>query len=45
MSHAAAPPELHLPDLPEVEVSLGAPPPARPHTRGLLRRPRDLMGA
>src|SRR5262245_6703513 len=44
MSHAAAPPELHLPDLPEVEVSLGAPPPPRARI-GLRRRARDLLGA
>jgi lipopolysaccharide export system protein LptC len=30
MSTAAAPPELHLPDLPEVSVTLGAVPPAGP---------------
>lgn len=45
MSAAAAPPELHLPDLPEVEVAL------RPHTSGqrqrrrLGRRLRDLVSA
>jgi lipopolysaccharide export system protein LptC len=44
MSHAAAPPELHLPDLPEVEVSLGAVPSVR--LRGGLRvRTRELLGA
>ena len=42
VSHAAAPPELHLPDLPEVEVSLGAPPP-RPRA-GLRVRARELLG-
>jgi len=45
VSHAAAPPELHLPDLPEVAVSLGAPPPAAPRARGLRMRVRELMGA
>jgi lipopolysaccharide export system protein LptC len=44
MSHAAAPPELHLPDLPEVAVSLGAPP-ARPRGGGLRMRMRELLGA
>jgi lipopolysaccharide export system protein LptC len=46
MNTAAAPPELHLPDLPEVEVSLGAPapPPAAPRA-GPRLRPRELMGA
>jgi len=44
MSHAAAPPELHLPDLPEVEVSLGAAPAARPRG-GLRARTRELLGA
>ncbi len=36
-------PELHLPDLPEVEVSLGAPAPALPR-RGLRLRARELFG-
>lgn len=45
MSHAAAPPELHLPDLPEVEVSLGAPLPAPLRRGGLRVRLRELMGA
>lgn len=44
MSHAAAPPELHLPDLPEVEVSLRAPPRAQPRARGLRVRARELLG-
>src|SRR5262245_34750675 len=42
--HAAAPPELHLPDLPEVEVSLGAAPPVKPRA-GLRMRLRELLGA
>src|SRR5262245_39259646 len=42
--HAAAPPELHLPDLPEVEVSLGATPPVKPRA-GLRMRLRELLGA
>jgi len=44
MTHAAAPPELHLPDLPEVEVSLGAPLPQAPVARGPRMRPRELVG-
>jgi lipopolysaccharide export system protein LptC len=45
MSSALAPPELHLPDLPEVEVSLGAPAaPAQPR-RGVRPRLRELLGA
>src|SRR5512139_835434 len=44
MSHDAAPPELHLPDLPEVEVSLRAPPRAQPRARGLRVRTRELIG-
>jgi lipopolysaccharide export system protein LptC len=44
MSHAAAPPELHLPDLPEVEVSLGAPSSAAPRGGGLRMRTRELLG-
>lgn len=43
MSVVAAPPELHLPDLPEVEVSLGVPQPASPR-RGLRLRARELLG-
>jgi len=44
MNSAAAPPELHLPDLPEVEVSLGAVPLRRPR-RGMRVRSRELLGA
>lgn len=41
-----SPPELHLPDLPEVEVSLGAPGPAPVQLRrGLRLRWRELLGA
>jgi lipopolysaccharide export system protein LptC len=39
-----APPELHLPDLPEVEVSLGSAPAPRAR-RGLRMRLRELLGA
>lgn len=42
MNSPAAPPELHLPDLPEVEVSLGAAPRV-PQRRSLRRRVRDLV--
>jgi lipopolysaccharide export system protein LptC len=43
LNTAASPPELHLPDLPEVAVSLGAP--ARPRLHlGLRYRLRELMG-
>jgi len=45
MSHAAAPPELHLPDLPEVEVSLGAAPQRPLRARGVGPRLRELVGA
>ncbi|KAB2876002.1 MAG: LPS export ABC transporter periplasmic protein LptC [Ideonella sp.] len=45
MSHAAAPPELHLPDLPEVEVSLGAAPPRTHRALGAGARLRELVGA
>src|SRR3954453_14721651 len=44
MNTAAAPPELHLPDLPEVAVSLGAAPLRQPR-RGLQVRSRELLGA
>lgn len=44
MSTGIAPPELHLPDLPEVEVSLGAAAPPRVR-RGLRLRVRELLGA
>jgi lipopolysaccharide export system protein LptC len=40
-----APPELHLPDLPEVEVSLGAPRKPPPSRRGMRLRLRELLGA
>jgi lipopolysaccharide export system protein LptC len=40
---AATPPELHLPDLPEVEVSLGAHAPPRPRL-ALRHRLRELLG-
>lgn len=43
MTTAAAPPELHLPDLPEVAVSLGAHAPPRPRL-GLRYRLRELLG-
>lgn len=43
MSTAASPAELHLPDLPEVAVSLGAPAPPRPRL-GLRYRLRELLG-
>ncbi len=43
MTTVLAPPELHLPDLPEVEVSLGAPAPVSPK-RGLRLRARELLG-
>ena len=48
MTTTLAPPELHLPDLPEVEVSLGAPTPQlerRRRRRGLRLRWRELLGA
>jgi len=45
VSHAAAPPELHLPDLPEVEVSLGAAPPRARRAPGAAPRLRELLGA
>jgi lipopolysaccharide export system protein LptC len=45
MTTVLAPPELHLPDLPEVEVSLGAPAQALPSVRrGLRLRVRELLG-
>jgi lipopolysaccharide export system protein LptC len=44
MNAPAAPPELHLPDLPEVEVSLGAAAPRPLQRRSLRRRARDLVG-
>jgi lipopolysaccharide export system protein LptC len=45
MSTGLAPPELHLPDLPEVEVSLRAPA-APPQPRRAMRlRLRELLGA
>ena len=45
MTHAAAPVELHLPDLPEVEVSLGAVAAAgAAAARGMRLRLRELMG-
>lgn len=43
MNPAASPPQLHLPDLPEVAVSLGAPAPPRPRL-GLRYRLRELLG-
>lgn len=45
MTHAASPPELHLPDLPEVEVSLGAAPPQPRRNGGIAPRLRELLGA
>jgi hypothetical protein len=42
---AIAPPELHLPDLPEVEVSLGALPKAPQPQRAMRLRLRELLGA
>jgi len=45
MSSTVAPPELHLPDLPEVEVSLGTPPQPAPVRRGMRLRLRELLGA
>jgi lipopolysaccharide export system protein LptC len=45
MSSTVAPPELHLPDLPEVEVSLGAPAQPVPVRRGMRLRLRELLGA
>ena len=46
MTTGIAPPELHLPDLPEVEVSLGAPVAApQPRRGGLRMRLRELLGA
>lgn len=44
MNAAAAPPELHLPDLPEVQVSLGAVAPPRPPL-ALRHRLREWLGA
>ncbi|MBE7419778.1 MAG: LPS export ABC transporter periplasmic protein LptC [Ideonella sp.] len=46
MNSAAAPPELHLPDLPEVEVSLGVPAAVRGSRGAPWRlRWRELLGA
>ncbi len=44
MSASAAPPELHLPDLPEVQVALRPHASAQRQRRGLSRRLRDLVG-
>jgi lipopolysaccharide export system protein LptC len=45
LTSAVAPPELHLPDLPEVEVSLGTPAKAPQPRRGVRLRLRELLGA